>query len=446
MSFAQCSFTLPRLVLLCSIGWFGLLADSVYGQYYFDESPIHYRRAPESNPVASLEEKLRAGEVSLKADSNGSHLASVLELLDVPLSSQTLVFSKTSLQQGQISPATPRAVYFNDECYIAWVQNGLIEIGVMDDHLGAVFYTVRDGARNATLNRDRGGCVACHSTNRTQKVPGFLVRSVYTGADGHPRDFGTTSDHRSPFRGRWGGWYVTGTHGDMRHLGNELATDPDDEEKLDVEKGANVLSLADRFVGTRYLTPHSDLVALMVMEHQSQMHNFLTLARYETVLALHEQTTENNASGDKTDSPGSNEELSLQAKQRIDKAGDSLVNYMLFCNEDRLTSPVAGTTTFAEDFSARGPVDSKGRSLRQFDLQTRMFRYPCSYLIHSSAFDALPQPVADYVRKRVLQVLRGEDQSPEYQHLTAEMRREILEILSETKPQWVSEGLAQLGG
>jgi hypothetical protein len=426
-------FSLPTLTLL---GAFAIPSALVHGQYYFDEQPINYRRASESNPVARLEEKLRAGEVRLQADDRGSYLASVLQLLDVPQSSQTLVFSKTSLQQGRISPETPRAVYFNDECYVAWVQDGLIEIAVMDDRLGAVFYSIRDGARNASLNRDRGGCVACHSTNRTQKVPGFLVRSVYTGADGHPRDFGTTSDHRSPFSSRWGGWYVTGTHGQMRHLGNELATDPDDEEKIDAEKGANVLSLADRFVGTRYLTPHSDLVALMVMEHQSQMHNFITLAHYETVLAL-------DAKSKSTEPPPA---IDDEARQRIEKAGDALVEYMLFCNEDQLTSPIAGTSTFVEDFTARGPVDSKGRSLRQFDLQTRMFRYPCSYLIHSPAFDALPQPVADYVRTRVLRVLKGEDQSPAFAHLTGDMRREILEILTETKADWVSGSLSQSGG
>lgn len=430
--------SLPSLVLVGMFVWPGFVSPGAiaHGQYYFDQQPINYRRAAESNPVARLEQKLRAGEVRLLADERGSHLASVLELLDVPLSSQTLVFSKTSLQQGRISPETPRAVYFNDECYVAWVQDGLIEIGVMDDRLGAVFYSIRDGARNATLNRDRGGCIACHSTNRTQKVPGFLVRSVYTAADGHPRDFGTTSDHRSPFSGRWGGWYVTGTHGRMRHLGNELATDPDDEEKINVEQGANVLSLGDRFIGTRYLTPHSDLVALMVMEHQSQMHNFITLAHYETVLALDAQSEAND----------STTAISAATRQRIEKGGDSLVEYMLFCNEDQLTSPVAGTSTFVEDFTPRGPVDSQGRSLRQFDLQTRMFRYPLSYLIYSAAFDALPQPVANHVRTRVLKVLRGEDQSPTFAHLSAQTRREILEILSETKPDWVNAGFSQSGG
>jgi len=425
------------LALFAAVASLAVFTSRSLAQFDFEQPPIRYRHTPESNPVARLEAKLRAGELSLRADQRGSYLASVLDLLDVPLSSQTLVFSKTSLQQGRISPQTPRAVYFNDECYIAWVQDGLIEIGVMDDHLGAVFYTIRDGARNASLIRDRGGCIACHATGRTQKVPGFLVRSVYTAADGHPRDFGTTSDHRSPFSGRWGGWYVTGTHGDMRHLGNELAVDPDNEEKIDVEKGANVVSLSDRFDGRRYLTPHSDLVALMVMEHQSQMHNFLTRARYETVLALDDEDAAGDASSGNA-SPQRLESLSDAAKLRIEKAGDQLVEYLLLCGEDRLTTPVAGTSTFVDDFVAMGPVDSQGRSLRQFDLKTRMFVYPCSYLIYSSAFDALPQPLANYVRMRVLKVLKGEDQSEQFAHLTPVDRRAILEILTETKPQWVN--------
>lgn len=421
-----------RTLAVCLTGWVGataiVVATAIVGapatataQYYFEDEPINYRRAAESNSVQRLAQRLAAGEVQLTADASGSYLRSVLDLLDVPLSSQTLVFSKTSLQQGQISPQTPRAVYFSDDCYVAWVQNGLIEIAVMDDELGAVFYSVRDRVPAARLHRDRGGCVACHSTNRTQKVPGFLVRSVYTGAEGLPRDFGTTSDHRSPFAERWGGWYVTGTHGNMRHLGNELALDPDDETVVDVDRGANLTSLADRVDLTPYLTEHSDLIALMVMEHQSQMQNFITRAHYETKLALADQDAD---------------EATTTA--RIEAAGEQLVQYLLFCDEDQLTDPIAGTSGFADDFSRRGPHDSRGRSLRQLDLQTRLMRYRCSYLIYSPAFDALPTPVARFVRQRVLAVLSGEDQSPPFAHLSAADRQAILEILRETKADWVS--------
>ena len=81
-----------------------------------------------------------------------------------------------------------------------------------------------------------------------------------------------------------------------------------------------------------------------------------------------------------------------------------------------------------------GPRDSHGRSLRDFDLERRIFRYPCSYLIYSPAFDALPVAVREYVSKRLNEILSGEDQTAEFQHLSAEDRRAIREILAETKP------------
>lgn len=405
-----------------------LVLPSARAEFDFERAPIFYRDAPANNAVARLEEKLRSGEVQLVADERGSYLRSLLEALDIPISSQTLVFSKTSLQQNRIAPDMPRAVYFNDDCYVAWVQGGLIELGVMDEHLGGVFYTLRDGSRTPSLQRDRGGCIACHASGRTQQVPGFFIRSVFPDEDGRPRGFGTVSDHRSPFEQRWGGWYVTGSHGQMRHLGNELATDPDDDEKIDLERGANLVSLDHKFSTRRYLSPHSDLVALMVMEHQSQMHNYITVAHYETVQATTSDQVMNEALGRPADY------RTDSTQRRIAKAGDQLVEYLLYCDEAPLHAEISGTSTFTEEFAARGPFDSQGRSLRQFDLRTRMFRYPCSYLIYSPAFDSLPEPMAQYVRTRLLAVLRGEDSSERFKHLSTADRQAILEILAETKP------------
>lgn len=402
------------------------------GEFDFERPPILYRTAPANNAVARLDEQLRSGQVRLTPDEQGSYLRSLLDALDIPVSSQTLVFSKTSLQQSRIGPQAPRAVYFNDDCYVAWVQGGVIELGVMDDHLGGVFYTLRNDGQAPVLRRDRGGCIACHASGRTQQVPGFFVRSVFPDTNGRPRDFGTVSDHRSPFDQRWGGWYVTGSHGHMRHLGNELATDPEDEAKLDVERGANLQSLEGKFPGHGYLSPHSDLIALMVMEHQSQMHNYITLAHYETVQALHSDQVMNEA----LDQPS--DHRTETTTRRIEKAGEQLLEYLLFCDEAPLTAPIRGTAGFAEEFAQRGPFDSQGRSLRQLDLQTRMFRFPCSYLIYSPAFDSLPEPMMQYVRRRLLEVLRGEDTSDRYAHLSTQDREAILAILRETKPGWLA--------
>lgn len=418
------------LMALAMVVGFQLSAGA---QFAFDDSPIHYRRTPATDRVAQLAMKLASGEVVLKHDPDHDYLPAILEALDVPVSSQALVFSKTSLQLHRISPETPRAVYFNDDVYVAWVQNGyMIEFASMDDALGGVFYSLSLDSAQPRLSRDRGGCIACHASQRTQRVPGFFIRSVFPREDGRPREIGTVTDHRSPFSERWGGWYVTGTHGQMRHIGNEIADDPAVSEKVDTEQGANVIELKDRLDLSPYLSPHSDIIALLVMEHQMQMQNFITLANFETRKAMSaEQIT-----GSSDISPTA--AVSEAAMKRIATAGDKLIEYMLFCGEAPLSSPVQGTSGYDREFESRGPVDTHGRGLRQLDLQSRLFRYPCSYLIYSSSFDALPPPVTHYVRDRTLSILRGEDKSERFSHLSPADRRAILEILQETKPAWFS--------
>lgn len=431
----------------CSL-WIALLAtgllatavDSALAQYEFEKPPINYRSGATDNPVARLEAALRDGRVELPPDDSGNYLRSLLDALDIPVSSQGLVFSKTSLQQSRINPQSPRAIYFNDDCYVGWMPGGMIEIAAMDDRLGGVFYTLRARGDRYHLSRNVG-CVACHATSRTQQVPGFLVRSVLTAPDGHPRGFGTLSDHRSPFQQRWGGWYVTGTHGQMRHLGNELAADEGGEVSVDVERGANVVTLDDRIDTDRYLSPHSDIVALMVMEHQSQVQNAITQARYETLRALHEDRLQNDqrqgAQVTNKKAAGLEHDPSESAQQRIAAAAERVVEYLLVCDEAPLSDTVAGTSSFAEEFAARGPLDSQGRSLRQFDLQRQLFRYPCSYLVYSSALDALPEPVLGPIRHRMAEVLLGQDDSGRFEHLSDRDRQNIVEILADTKPGWL---------
>ncbi len=110
-----------------------------------------------------------------------------------------------------------------------------------------------------------------------------------------------------------------------------------------------------------------------------------------------------------------------------------------FANEARLDCPVKGTSSFAHDFTALGPRDRKGRSLRDFELETRIFRYPCSYLIYSEDWDALPAEVKTYVYHRLYQVLTDRDQSADFARLGHEERKTILEILLDTKPDLPAE-------
>jgi hypothetical protein len=405
-------------------------------QLDFERPPIDYHQQPTQDPVAKLQSALDAGEATLEYDPEHGYLPSLLRLLEVPQSSQMLVFSKTSFQLRKITPQRPRAIYFNDNVYLGWVQHGdVIEVSAVDPQQGGIYYTLsQEPAETPKFVRDRGQCLTCHASSRTQGVPGHLVRSVFADRSGQPMlGSGTfTTDHRSPFDERWGGWYVSGTHGAMRHMGNVLAGDRDRPESLDREAGANVNDLASLLKVEPYLEPTSDIVALMVLEHQTQMHNLLTLANYEARSAAHYDRIMNEA----FERPADHQSESTQ--RRIASVGEKVLQYLLFSEEFQLTSPVQGASKFAEEFAAGGKRDPQGRSLRDFDLHRRLFKYPCSYLIDSPSFDSLPAPVKSYLAKRLDEVLTGKDQTPEFAHLSAEDRRNIREILEATKPDLFS--------
>lgn len=402
-------------------------------QIEFEDDPINYDTAPTTNPVSRLQEALDSGEALLEHDAERDYLPSLLNLLKIDPASQVLVHSKTSFQLHRISPQKPRALYFNDEAYVGWVQGGdVVEVMAMDPKQGMMFYTLSTEKKDVPqFQRDQGQCLTCHASSRTQGVPGGLVRSLFVESSGQPRfGSGTFSiDHRSRFDERWGGWYVTGRHGDMRHMGNVVLEKRQDPETLDREKGANVTDLSPLLDTQPYLTPHSDIVALMVLEHQAQMQNFFTRANYEYRSAAHYDGIMNEA----LDRPA--DFISDSTKRRVMTAGDNLLRYMLFADEFALTSPVQGSSRFAENFQAQGTRDRQGRSLRDFDLQTRMFKYPCSYLIDSPAFDELPETVRRYVSRRLHDILTGKDASGEFDHLSSADRTAILEILTDTKPE-----------
>jgi hypothetical protein len=247
------------------------------------------------------------------------------------------------------------------------------------------------------------------------------LRSIFarpTGTQAVETDSFVTG-HESPLKDRWGGWYVTGTHGRQYHMGNVFARDSEHPERLDRAAGANVSDLSTRFSTAAYLSGHSDIVAHLVLAHQTQMHNLITVANYKTRIALH---------------AGRGAISEADRRKTIEGPAEELLRYLLFADETPLDGPIAGSSRFAEDFAAKGPRDPGGRSLRDFDLHRRIFKYPCSYLIYSEAFDALPGPARDHVYRRLLEVLTGRDQSAEYARLSTVDRRAILEILLATKP------------
>jgi hypothetical protein len=398
----------------------------------FELAPILYSASTPDNPVSRLQARLDAGESTLNWDDSVGWLSSVLAALEVPTSSQTLVFSKTSLQQTRISPRNPRALYFNDDVYVGYVRAGeVVEVSVADPALGTVFYSLEQvPGERPRFERRTEDCLLCHGGSQTRGVPGHIVRSVYPSPSGQP--IFSAGSHRvddsTPLADRWGGWYVTGRHGQQRHLGN-ITYDARPATAADADpSGLNVTDLGERFGTKGYLTNQSDLVALSVFAHQAAAHNALTRASFDVRAALHREAALNRDLDQSPDYrwPSTNTVL--------DGAAKTLVECFLFCDEAPLAGPIEGTTTFAKEFAARGPTDAEGRSLRHFDLERRLFCHPCSFLVYSESFDALPAELRDRFWTRIGEVLTAADPGPRFHHLSADDRKAIRAILVATKP------------
>jgi len=419
---------LPAAVLAAALGAPALVAalpgDDI------DAPPIEYWASAPRDSMARLSARLAKGEARLEWHPERGYLDSFLQALGIPANSQTLVFSKTSFQRDRISPLSPRALYFNDDTYVGWVQGGsVLEVSTADPRLGAVFYTLDQRQGAPKIVRQRYECLSCHQSGLTKNVPGHTLRSVFTLKDGMPvfqaGTYLTTPE--SPFEERWGGWYVTGTHGSMRHLGNLTFRNPREAEAPDADLGANQAGLGRHFATGPYLTKHSDIVALLVLNHQVEVHNLITKAGYETRRALAFEETLNRELG----RPG---HRSDSTRSRIRSACEPLVKGLLGVGEPPLPAPITGSTSFQREFEQGGPRDRQGRSLRQLDLRGRLFRYPCSFLIHSEAFEGLPEEAREYVYGRLREILTAEDPGKDFAHLSVVDRAALREILAETRP------------
>lgn len=400
--------------------------------------PVVDAGAPANDPVQRLQERLDGG-ATLAFDSVHGYLPALLEALDIEASSQTLVFSRTSFQTDRIGPWAPRALYFNDDVYVGWVNEGpILELAVMAAGDGARFYTlVQQSSTRPAFSEEGDTCLLCHDSRITERVPGLIMRSTLTDRFGYPvTEFhsGSTRD-QTPFDLRWGGWYVTGSHGDQVHAGNlrsnerfeDITFPTEHRDALDRSAGANVQSVEDQFDATGYLTPHSDIVALMVLAHQVRVHNLMSLVDGLGVRAMG-----NHPPG----RPGAR--YSPLTAPASGTALDRLFRAMLFVDEARLEHPVRGTSSFAEDFEARGPRDASGRSLRELDLETRLFRHPLSYLIYTPSFDALPAFARAYVYDGILEALTTDALPDAFRHLADVDRGAVLALLEATKPEFAA--------
>ncbi len=384
-----------------------------------DHPAIDYFHSPDRDPVADLNRRLEAGTAHLKFEGRAGYLRSVLAALDIPIESQVAVFSKTSMQFALIEPRNPRTIFFNDQVAVAWMWGGFIEILSQDPQSGARFYTLPQDPREQPRFARNDSCLRCHQSEATLGIAGPIVRSVYPGPEGEPMLIygGTFTDHRTPFAERWGGFYVTGAPRGLRHLGNGVVTDRDHPEALLATDPLDTLDA--KFPVSKYLSPYSDAAALLVFDHQMHMTNLITRFGWEVQAAAMDH--------------------SADLPRLLRDGSRELVDYLLFVDEVPLPGKVGGHSGFATKFAEAGPRDSKGRSLRDLDLETRLLRYPCSYMIYTPSFDALPQAAKEAIYHRLATVLSGGDPDPRYARLTAADRQAITEILRDTKPEAVAQ-------
>ncbi|QGQ25348.1 hypothetical protein F1728_22845 [Gimesia benthica] len=371
--------------------------------------PIAYGTGTLTDPVTLLNEQLIQQNRELKFDTEWGYLRDVLKQLQLPESSQLMVYSRTALNPRIINPDNPRVVYFNDDVYLGWVPGARsMELASIDPLRGTIFYELdlKASAKPRFVRSDR--CLACHAGDSSLRVPGLLVRSFLTDDHGRPISGYSQISHDKPLEKRWGGWYVTGTHGDMLHLGNVFGRETIEEFRTNPALRANLTHVDQFFDTTKYLSPHSDLVAHLVLDHQVHAHNLITRVSMEYQLGLESD-----------------------ARQR-------LVRYLLFLDEAPLTATVKGTSGYQDWFTRQGKRDSQGRSLKDFDLKTRLFQYRLSYLIYTDGFQKMPAGARLRILKDIYEFLNADDSTlkadwdVEPQNFPLAERQVILQIVAET--------------
>lgn len=425
----------PRGTRAGSASPYALVAPPATLRYDAEYPTVRYATTPRTDRVAQLRARLAARETTLRYAEPRGYLDSLLAALAIDASSQILVFSQTSLQSERIRPAAPRAIYFNDDTYVAWVQGGPIEVAAMDPVLGQVFYTLaQTPTRTQPFEQQDVQCLSCHDSYSLTGggVPRFLTGSGYIGSRGElmAHEGWILVSDRTPLRNRWGGWYVTGQHGDQVHLGNVVIRSYEDFERLDELRTRDVATLDGRFDTSPYLTDKSDIVALLVFEHQTNMQNAITRLNYDTRKLLYAQEQ------------GESARIEIAAAQQaFDDAVEELVERALFVGAAELTSPISGDAAFVEQFASRALRDGQGRSLRDLDLMQRLFRYPASFVLDTPAFAALPERAKAAVYTRLSAVLGspvGAGVNDAFAHLSATDRMAIHEILAATTPAYAT--------
>ncbi len=440
--FASCDHRRRHRFFPPLVGLLGFGASVAHAQSTpdYEQSPVRYSATAPQDAVTQLQRRLSSGVLAFPGDERAVLLA-VLRELKVPVESQVAVFSKTSLQRGRISPSQPRVLYFSDSAYVGWVPGGLIEVTTIDPELGPIFYSfdpqeARGGARTFVRDSD---CLRCHGGNFVRGVPGVFARSVVPSETGEPllRHGSEIVDDETPFENRWGGWYVTGYTGTPNHRGNAFGSERGDQLvfELSVKRPTELSGFFDT---RRYLAPTSDVVALLVFEHQMAMQNSLTRAAHSARKMLEYQRGLQKAFGD----PFTDEPAYDSVKSVFDGAVEDVVDHLLFRRAAPLPDGVAGSEAFRRIFLAEAPRSRAGHALKDFHPRDRLFAQRCSYLIYSETFAALPRQLKTRVLDRLHAALHDDDPRGRYAYLDTEEKRRIYDILVETHPEAKARWLA----
>jgi hypothetical protein len=397
----RAAWSVRRLAGATALGLFAFAGASISGQ------------PAAGDRVASLNEALARHERTLTRDPNTGFLSSVLDALGVSADSQLLVFSKTGVQRAYTGPHNPRALYFDRSVAVGYAPGApAIELAVHDPQQGIVFYTLDQAAAEPTFVR-RTSCLTCHVSSSTLGVPGLIARSNTVSDDGSVMTPAAAHDvdHRTPHPDRWGGWFVTSEdaappYQQMGHGGNITFAD---RGRTSNQIFVDWLDSAPETHG--YLLPSSDIVGLMVFDHQVRAINLLS--------KLNAVAREGGA-----------DTSALVAE---------LADYLLFVDEAPPAAPLTPRPGFARSLLAAAPKDRRGRSLAELDAVDRLLRYPCSYMVYSEAFDALPPGIRTAVYRRMLDTLSATEARGRHAVTTAADRRAVLEILRDTKPDFPAE-------
>ena len=403
---------LPHLIAILMMAGAGL-AFAQPGFEQIDQPPHNYRQRTPQDRFTRLKAALESGQIELDRTSEKAFVLSLLKTLDIPVSSQMLVFSTTSLQLSLISPANPRALYFNEDVYLGYVPGGRVEIVSLDPELGGIYYIFDLPRDDRPLRIERSErCMNCHAAEQTGNIPGLVVKSVIPGPTGGSLTAYRLDQtgHGIPFDQRFGGWYVTGQDGITNHLGN-----------LTGRLSAGTLTKipnppGGRFSFNKYPVATSDVLPQLLLEHQAGFVNRVVEASYRARTALH-------------DSGG---RLSSAQAAELDAQAEIITRYVLFADETPLPpGGLTGDSNFKQDFLQKRRAVN-GEALKDLDLRTRLFKHRCSYMIYSPVFTGLPPVMKQRVYRRLGDALALKKPSKAYAYIPSAEKQMIRRILKAT--------------